>query len=219
MEADEELQKLWQQFGRDTEAGRALYKVYGAAHKPKINYPPVKTKKMPLPCEVKREGTAPSKTQIEYPPLTVPRKSRFKPIDFVPRRKPQAEIQADIDQNYRDIKPSGKRGVNRQEMTSKLQEKFQFSDGILPKSVLKSTGQPVPKPRHVPKPKAEDVIPNDPGGLFDKIVAEIEERQAHLTHMASIGQCTQALEQRIKFEIAERISDLQRIKELDSRRD
>jgi hypothetical protein len=219
MADDEELQKLWKLFGRDTEAGRALYKVYGAAAKPKINYPAVRTKKTPLPSEVKRGESAPSKTQIEYPPLKAPKRSKFRPIDFVPRRKPQGVIQAEIDHNYRDVKPSGKRGVNRQELTSNLQEKFQFSDGILPKSVIKSTGPPVPKPRHVPRPRPEDEIPNDTGALFDKIVGEIEERQAHLNHMVVIGQCNQALEQRIKYEIAERISDLQKIKEIDCRRE
>lgn len=214
MEADDQLSRLWNLFGRDTEAGRALCRVYGAPTRVKINYPAVKTKKTPLPCEVKRVPSASSKTQIEYPPVIVPKKSKYRPIDFVPHRKLQGAIQADIDQNYRDVKPVGKRGVNRQEMTSKLQEKFQFSDGILPKSVLKSAGPPIRNPPPRPKGKPKDEIPTDKGALFDRIVSEIEERQAHLTHMESIGQCTKALEQRVKFEIAERISDLQKLKEL-----
>jgi hypothetical protein len=38
------LADAWKTFGRDTEAGRSLYKMYAAGHKPKINYPKPATK-------------------------------------------------------------------------------------------------------------------------------------------------------------------------------
>jgi hypothetical protein len=36
---------MWKKFGRESEIGKQLYSIYGAREKPKINYPPLKTKK------------------------------------------------------------------------------------------------------------------------------------------------------------------------------
>ena len=36
---------LWKAFGRESDIGKQLYGIYGAKQKPKIYYPPVKTKK------------------------------------------------------------------------------------------------------------------------------------------------------------------------------
>ena len=48
-EAEEEEQpdntEMWKKFGRESEIGKQLYSIYGAREKPKINYPPLKTKK------------------------------------------------------------------------------------------------------------------------------------------------------------------------------
>jgi hypothetical protein len=40
---DVQNQKLWKQFGRETDVGKMLFSLYSAPEKPKINYPPVKT--------------------------------------------------------------------------------------------------------------------------------------------------------------------------------
>ena len=52
--------------------------------------------------------------------------------------------------------------------------------------------------------------------LFDDIVAEIEERQAFLEEMSKHGQ-NKEVEARMKKEIADRVGELQRIKELQQK--
>ena len=49
--------------------------------------------------------------------------------------------------------------------------------------------------------------------LFDEIAAEIEERIAYLKEIESIGKSPE-IEQRIKNEVAERIGELQKIREM-----
>ena len=36
--------KLWKQFGRESDVGKMLFSMYSAGEKPKVYYPPVKTK-------------------------------------------------------------------------------------------------------------------------------------------------------------------------------
>ena len=87
--------------------------MYSAKEKPKIYYPPVKTKKKGS-TPPKEKKACPQMTQIEYPEQ--PRKERqYNPIDFVQHRKPGAEILADME--YEKSKPlgraPGKSGVDR----------------------------------------------------------------------------------------------------------
>jgi hypothetical protein len=76
-----------------------LYSMYSAKEKPKIYYPPVKIKKKPTPAEElkmgKKMGPCPQKTVIEYP--EPPRKeSKYHPVDFIPRKKHEEEIQVEL---------------------------------------------------------------------------------------------------------------------------
>lgn len=47
---------LWKQFGRGNDVGKMLYSMYGLQEKPKVYYPPVKTKarQASLPREEKK---------------------------------------------------------------------------------------------------------------------------------------------------------------------
>jgi len=105
-----------------------LYGMYAAREKPKVYYPPIKTKKRTE--EPKAVKPCPQMTQIEYPEM--PRKTKYKynPIDFVPRRKAGEVIIAETE--YEKSKPlgraPGKAGVNRAALINDLQERHQFKD-------------------------------------------------------------------------------------------
>ena len=62
---------------------------------------------------------------IDYPEM--PRKNKFKyaPIDFVPRRKPGEEINAELEHEKRKpvLGPPGKAGRDRGKMIENLQER------------------------------------------------------------------------------------------------
>ena len=76
--------------------------MYSAHEKPKIYYPPVKTKARQTSVP-KEEKKCPQKTVIEYPePKQKPRR-KFHAIDFVPKRKAGDEILAEIE--YEKNKP------------------------------------------------------------------------------------------------------------------
>mmetsp|Transcript_8826 Transcript_8826/g.13148 ORF Transcript_8826/g.13148 Transcript_8826/m.13148 type:complete len:212 (+) Transcript_8826:24-659(+) len=210
---DYSMDRLWKDFGRETSAGRALYSLYGARSKPQVYYPPVKTKKKPLPCEGTKSKAKP-KPEIDYPQPKMPR-PRFHPIDFVPKRKNQDSIKQEVSSNYKELNPPPKRGTNREELKSNLQEKFQFSTGALPESVMMPVSKRV-QPKPAPKKQQKEEIPEDLSALFDMVVKEIQERQKFLQDLQEMGQLDKEREGRIKAEIAERVSELQKIKEMMS---
>ena len=64
--------------------------MYSAKEKPKIYYPPVKTKvREPVPKEEKK---CPQKAVIDYPEPERKVSKKYHPIDFVPKRKAGDEI-------------------------------------------------------------------------------------------------------------------------------
>ena len=208
------LDNLWKDFGRETEAGKLLFALYKVKNKPEVYYPPVKTKKKPLPFEETRSKPA-EKPKVDYPAPKKPRTRKFHPIDFVPRRKHHDEIQLEINAQPRTGPVPPARGVNRDTLKQDLQEKFQFAEGrALPKAArakptANARAQPVPA-----KPQPQGEVPRDPNDLFDLVVQEIQERQQFLNDMREMGQLTAELEHRLKGEIAERFGDLQKLKDM-----
>jgi hypothetical protein len=111
---DVQNQKLWKQFGRETDVGKMLFSLYSAPEKPKIAYPPVKTKargaSVGPPME---ERKCPQKTIIDYPEPVRKGGRKYHAIDFVPRRKAGDEIIAEIENEKARrpmMLPPGKRG-------------------------------------------------------------------------------------------------------------
>ncbi len=68
-----------------------LYSLYSAGEKPKIHYPPVKTKaRVDAPKEEKK---CPQKTHIDVPDVRPKYKGpTYHPVDFIPKRKAKDEI-------------------------------------------------------------------------------------------------------------------------------
>lgn len=105
-----------------------LYSMYSAKEKPKVYYPPVKTK--PRVAPPKEEKKCPQKAEIEYPEMKPSRpRKKYHPIDFVPKRKGVEEIQQEMQRDLnRPLVAPGKKGTNRKEVITDLQERFQFKD-------------------------------------------------------------------------------------------
>jgi hypothetical protein len=210
------LDDLWKKVGRESEAGKLLFKLFKVPNKPLVYYPPVTTKKAPLPFETKRTVSAP-KPIVDYPALKPKPGKKLHAIDLISRRKPRSAIEEETKVAPRPKYP-GRPGVDREEMKTQLQDKFQFSTGALPKQVMMPATEAIPgevraRRREKPKPKVEPEA-DSLESMFDQIVKEIEERQTFLQEMEELGECTEEVEARIKAEIVERISDLQKIREL-----
>jgi hypothetical protein len=141
---------LWKIYGRESEAGKMLFKLFGKGPSSiKIDYPKPKTEKKPLPWEqTKKSDLVPaSKTIIDYPEV----KSNAKPlpkvhaVDLIPKRKNENEIRREIEDFYsKPVVPLNK-GVNRKQLVEDLQAKFKKQRGALPKGAELPLYQPDPK--------------------------------------------------------------------------
>lgn len=109
-----------------------LFSLYSAPEKPKIAYPPVKTK--PRGASVgppQEEKKCPQKTVIEYPEPVRKAGKKYHAVDFIPKRRAGEEILMEIENERAKrpmMLPPGKRGVNRKEMIEDLQTRFQFKN-------------------------------------------------------------------------------------------
>ena len=139
----DDLAEVWKVFGRDTEAGRALWRTYASGHKKKVNYPNLKTKpwdpREALKIELK---TCPQQTVIEYPPVFTRQDiartkmmSKYHKIDFVQHRKPRDQILDELRKYYSVVEIPINRAVNREKMIDELQEKFKFAKPCRPGNV------------------------------------------------------------------------------------
>ena len=139
VEPDVSIQNLWKLCGKNTEAGRIMYRYYGFHYKPEIKYPKLKMKTAEQLAEEKRlrettKKLCPQKTKIEYPKKV----EEHKPtplIHYVSKRKPQTAIQKELEVEKRRPLIAPRAGQDRAALIDKLQEKYQFSAGILPKCV------------------------------------------------------------------------------------
>lgn len=124
------MDKLWKEFGRDTEAGKALFNLYPPSNK--VSYPTVKKKSsvtLKREEEEKKRGgkkkmPCPQKAEIEVPQPKGPKRKKYHMIDFVPRKKNEKVIQGEISAGNRVVKPHP--GMDRKRMIDDLQDKFQF---------------------------------------------------------------------------------------------
>jgi len=230
---DPSIENLWKICGMNTEAGRIMYKFYGSHYKPEVNYPKVKTKTPEQLAEEKKKKevakkACPQKTKIDYPepePKNVGRAPA--PIDFIPKKKNKAVIEQELNQAKKAPLVRPKPGQNRAALIDELQEKYQFSAGILPKAAqttpisfagvhdhLKPGQTKMGKSKATPIESKENKTDMDElDELFEQISLEIEERQQHLEAILKCEK-NEAIEKRIKAEITSRISELQRIAEL-----
>ncbi|OMJ76506.1 hypothetical protein SteCoe_24128 [Stentor coeruleus] len=207
---DYRLDRMWKDSNNESQASKLLFELYRFKNKPQIYYPPVKTKKKPLPFE-ENKAKPKEKPVIDYPDLNKPQPPKFHPIDFVPKKKNKQVISNEVQEAYKYPLNYAKKGTNREQLKADLQEKFQFSNGILPKTFNTAGVKELP-PKEKQKPQEE--ISDNPEILFDMILKEIEDRQQHLEDLKAYGQLTADKEHRLKGEIAVRISELQRLKEM-----
>ncbi|CAK79455.1 unnamed protein product (macronuclear) [Paramecium tetraurelia] len=133
----EERKKLYKIFGKETSLGKELFGLYNAHEKTKINYPKPKQKTQEqLDSEkIKTQKTCPQKTIIEYPKEEPKQRQQYYPIDFVQKRKPEAEIRKEIEKYYEGRKffRPAVQGQDRKKLIEQLQRVFKYKRGALPK--------------------------------------------------------------------------------------
>ena len=242
-ELEEKARKIWKIFGRNTHAGRILHQVYQLPRAVKIDYPKPKPKPKSTEETTKIKKLCPQMMKISYPPAKVVEEKKIHKVDLIPKRKNYDDIRKEIDEFYRvPVIPENK-GVNRGLMIEKLQKKFKDSRGALPKKAelpqLNQNDEELPENEQEIKTQALKKINKkkylnfmskenkwDEGEkivekvdekkelvhMYDKIVEEMEERQSFLESIQELDEPT--LKEKIKKEIVERVSELQKITEM-----
>jgi hypothetical protein len=215
---DSELQRAWKEFGKQTEAGKLLYELYGVRYRPEqhVNYP--KNLKMkPKTEEVKTTRPEKPTLKITYPEI---RKKPSKPIsmiDIIPRRKHHDDIKqqiSEIKSELKKFKLEDKKPTNRKAEISKLQDKFQYQERTI-----------MPKGARLPGLKDKDIEEVDeiiastrPKNkkteleyLYDSTLKDIDERYIYMEEMKKLGK---DVDTQIMSEIRAKIDDLKHIQKL-----
>lgn len=235
------MERVWKEFGKHTEAGKLLYNIYGKNYKPQdhIHYPKLllKTPEMKEKERLEKERLRQLKAnkavkaarQIDYTSGLRPyHKESYNPygrVDYMPHKRSENKIKyemnimkAQIDQN---VKANCKIGPNRNEKILNLQNRFEFQEGTsLPKGVrmpglkLEEYGDSKINPDYIkrPPPKTKEEKERDElESLYNKIVEEIDDRYKYMDEMKKLGKNVDAI---MMAEIKERIGEMKTVQKL-----
>ena len=238
-----DLERVWKHFGKNTEAGKLLYQIYGVNYKPEdhINYPKLKINKNKQNINLSQNNNKSKRSvtvgkvlnKISYPSIN--KTNVLKPvpkIDLIAKRKSKNKIQKDV----AAIKEEAKKHPilnplerNRKEIIEKLQYNFQYQE----KTYLPKNARP-------PKIDFNDISTNIESNIeilnsknfnklnkskacnqkeceYDKlskaIFNEIEERYNYIKEIKEIGGDINQ-ETKILNEIKDRLQELKTIQKL-----
>jgi hypothetical protein len=217
---NDELQRAWKEFGKQTQAGKMLYDLYGVRYRPDqhISYPK-QLKMKPKVVEEKKEPAKRAKS-ISYPVMQKKPSRKINMIDICPKRKHLDDIKHDMDDIKREIKGygmDGKKTVNRKAEIMKLQDRFQYQERTV-----------MPKGCRLPGLKEKDVeevdqvvSSNRPKRLYDRrdeldemydlTLKDIDERYVYMEEMKKLGK---NVDLNIMSEIRTKIDDMRNIQKL-----
>lgn len=216
---ENDLERVWKEFGKHSEAGKLLYELYGVRYRPDkyVNYPKLKLKiKEEKEKQIKVSAFKEAAKKIDYSLPHKPVYSQFSKLDFIPKRKKETAIKKELESIKSSMKPiqSGI-VVNRKKQIERLQDNFQFQERtVMPKGArlpgLKNVNvqdeETERKPiRRLSKREELDV-------LYNNIMKEIDERYEHLNDMKCLGK--KNMDVILMGEIKERIEDLKRIQKM-----
>lgn len=154
MEDDADLQRVWKEFGKHTEAGKMLYNIYGSRYRPEqhIKYPKLllKTPEMREQERIEKERQRREKEnkitkaakQIDYSSgLRQYQREVYNPygrVDYIPHRRSENKIKYELfmmkKQMGERVKTNAKIGPSRKEKIMQLQDRFEFQERtVMPK--------------------------------------------------------------------------------------
>jgi hypothetical protein len=158
-EIPEENKDVWKQFGAETEAGRALRRLYSSSA-PTIKYPKVKTAQRPAPEPLPRRpgGTSgPAGANVRVPHFGPKRPEPRAAVFYIDKRKSEAAIRADTNEYDAYVHPP-RAGVDRKALREDLADNFEYAKGrALPKAGMPvHVGRPEPAPPRAPSAPVDE---------------------------------------------------------------
>jgi len=225
------INTVWREFGKHSEAGKLLFDLYGVKHKPTINIPVPKQKSKTntaLPTAQSRGKSVQRPMQaaltINYPETKKKVQPQISKIDMIVKRKPEQQIRDEMEKEKERFQLPINPPKNRKADIERLQDNFQFQERlVVPKgarmpgtkqiiqSEMKKNEMSLDNEKYSPKE-----FRNDPKTemeyLYTKIIKEIDDRYKHIEEMKSLGKVdTQNV---LLGEIRERIDELKSLEKM-----
>lgn len=241
---DGSMERVWKDFGKQTQAGKLLYNLYGMRFRPEnyVNYPKLKIKsasdkqsdKNALNSKKTNTNLQTATEKIEYP-VNIPRnKYNFNKLDFLPKRKGEKAIKDELNEIKNDRvnqlqRHSYKNNINRGNEISKLQDKFMFQERtVMPKGARLPGVKREIESEHIEEEKAYNYNQNknikfdkdskreEMDYLYGQIMKEIDERYSYMEEMKKLGKDVDMI---MMNEIKERIDELKKIQKMKTEYD
>lgn len=239
---DADLQRVWKEFGKHTEAGKLLYNIYGSKYRPEqhIKYPKLKLKTPEMKEQeriekerLKREKQnkiAKAANKIDYSSgLRQYQGEVYNPygrVDYIPHRKNEQQIKQEINvmkrQMSQKVKTNSRIGPNRKEQIAKLQDKFEFQERtVMPKGArlpgikLDEQEEMDQKNKIHSDIEKETVDRNDKRAELERLYNNIvNEIDERYKYMNDMKQLGKNVDSVIMGEIKERINEMKTLQKL-----
>jgi len=239
---EENLERVWKHFGKNTNAGKLLYDLYGIRYKPEqhISYPDINKNKTIKPkIDEKQEekkrarSSAQNRIQlIEYPDLRKKYISKYSKVDLIPKRKNEyiirQEIEAEKMQRIKNSQIKRNFPTNRKMEIEKLQDNFQFQERmIMPKGArlpgIKSennqepindynTENPIENQINIKNYKKLNLDKREELNFLYNQI--MKEIDERYAHMEEMKNMGKNVDERIMGEIKERLDELKSLKKM-----
>ncbi len=233
------INTVWREFGKHSEAGKLLFELYGVKNKPTVDIPIPKAKSktntaLPMQSRGKSVPRPLQATQkINYPEPKKKPQPTFSKIDFVVKRKPEHQIREEMEIEKKRFNLPINPPKNRKADIEKLQDNFQFQERkVMPqgarmpgikaevnkediyakKSDYYFEEEPSKKEKYKPKEFKKDKR-GEMEYLYSQIMKEIDERYKHIDEMKALGKGKE-IESVLLTEIKDRINELKYLEKM-----
>ena len=238
-----DMERVWKEFGKNTEAGKLLYNIYGVNYKPEnhINYPKLvmKTPEMKERERLEKERIKQERAnrlikatqKIDYSQgLRHYQPQRYNPygqVDFMPHRKNQKQIQREIDymknqMNAKKVYVNSKPFESREAKIAKLQDRFEYQERTVMPKGARLPGLKITEDDRKEQIKSihnkyefDNVIKNDKRAELERLYNNIiKEIDERYQHMNEMKKLGKNVDNVIMSEIKERIQDMKNLEKM-----
>ena len=239
---DADLERVWKEFGKHTEAGKLLYNIYGSRYRPEkhIHYPKLILKTPEMKEQERREKErqklekqnkiAKAANKIDYSAgLRQYQRDTYNPygrVDYIPHRRNENQIKYELEMMKRQmnqkVKTNSRIGPNRKEQIMKLQDKFEFQERTVMPKGARMPGIKMDEQQEIDQKnkihnemQAQAFNKNDKRAELERLYNGIvNEIDERYKYMSEMKQLGKNEKSVIKNEIKERINEMKTVQKL-----
>jgi len=235
-----ELSRVWKEFGKQTEAGKLLYDLYGVRFRPEkfVNYPKLVPKSKPLKSSDESDNIKlrnksgnnfiKAVNKINYPERTSQHKLKYNKVDLIPKRKKENVIKKEIEDIKnsinKNLREDGKKiQLNRKQQIHQLQDDFLFQERmVMPKGArlpgIKSLNDPdhdstinLLQTKNFQNKFSSNNRLEELKYLYKRVLNEIDDRYSYMDEMKKLGKNVDLV---VMPEIKERLDELKKLQKM-----